>query len=123
MGLHWFELESDAYWILDLHSCQYGDGSINNGKEVEAVLDTGSAFVYVHNEDFDVLYGTWTQYIKGIQCSSQLCFIEGSCTDLAPKLKDLKFRFDDEWFFVLPPSQYLIDGSNLDMNGFCVIGI
>lgn len=42
---------------------------------------------------------------------------------LSTHLKDLKLRFTDDWYFVLPPSQYLIDGENFDMAGFCVIGI
>lgn len=123
MAIHWYEVESDAYWILDLHGCYYGDKSVNEGKEVEAVFDTGSAFIYLHDDNFNELYETWTKHIKGIQCSSQICFVEGSCSLLAPQLKDLKFRFDGDWIFVLPSSQYLIDGATLDMAGFCVIGI
>jgi hypothetical protein len=42
---------------------------------------------------------------------------------VSPYLKELKFRFDDDWYFVLSPQHYLIDGNNMGMNGFCVIGI
>lgn len=103
-SIHWFQVQSQDYWIIDLHACLYGDGTINNGKEVEAVLDSGSAFIYLHTEDFNVLYQTWHQYIKGVQCSSQICFFEGVCSQLEVHLKDLKFRFNDDWYFVLPPS-------------------
>jgi Eukaryotic aspartyl protease len=65
-GLHWYKVESDSYWILELHSCTYGDSSINEGSEVEAIFDTGSAFIYVHSEDFNKLQATWKKHITGL---------------------------------------------------------
>jgi hypothetical protein len=47
----------------------------------------------------------------------------GSCGYLIPKLKPLKFKFSDKYYFVIPPQSYLFEGSDLEVPGYCIFGV
>lgn len=38
-------------------------------------------------------------------------------------MKPLKFRFDDKYYYNIQPSEYLINGVDLDIPGICVFGV
>jgi hypothetical protein len=38
-------------------------------------------------------------------------------------LKDIRLRFDDDFYFVIPWKAYLLPGEMFDMPGFCIFGV
>jgi hypothetical protein len=38
-------------------------------------------------------------------------------------MKNLQFRFSDELIYNIPPNDYLLEGSDFDIPGFCIIGV
>jgi hypothetical protein len=65
----------------------------------------------------------WYKAEVNLQCSQQICYTVGSCSQVIPKLQPLKFRFEDKYYYSIPPSEYLINGAELDVPGICVFGV
>ena len=58
-----------------------------------------------------------------IHCNQQICYSVGSCTHIQSKLKVLKFKFDDKYYYNVQPKDYLINGVEFGVPGLCVIGV
>jgi hypothetical protein len=86
-------------------------------------MDTGTSLIAMPNSEFYALAKKWQKDYSGVLCSTEICYTEGSCSLLAPRLKPLRFRFEGEKFFTLPPKEYLIHGEDMEVPGYCVFGI
>lgn len=101
----------------------YDKSTFFSGEVTTCIMDTGTSLIALPNREFSVLSRKWMNDYFGVQCSSQICYAEGSCNYLAPKLKPLKFKFDEKKYFTLPPAEYLIRGEDMGVPGYCVFGI
>ena len=52
-----------------------------------------------------------------------MCRVLANCSTVALNLDEFKMRFDDEWYFLIPPSQFLINGTRLGNPGYCYFGV
>jgi Eukaryotic aspartyl protease len=108
---------------LEVDEAAYGEYEMYEGQEFLAVMDSGTQFIYLRQADFDALFGFWVYEFPSIYCSSELCLANETCERLARSLSSLKFKFGDSWSYVIPPSQYLINGTQFGVPNQCVIGV
>jgi hypothetical protein len=65
----------------------------------------------------------WKRDYHGVICSSEICYFEGSCASNSKKLSPLRFKFEEKKHFTLPSSEYLIEGKDMGVPGYCVFGV
>ncbi len=65
----------------------------------------------------------WKKVDPSVYCTDEFCYYVGNCTDIAPKLLPLKFKFADNFLYTIPPLEYLIDGEALEILGYCIFGV
>jgi hypothetical protein len=87
------------------------------------IMDTGTSLIAMPNDEFAALSAMWRRDHSKVICSKEICYAEGSCSNVAPKLSPLRFKFEGKKYFTLPASEYLINGEDMGVPGYCVFGI
>ncbi len=86
-------------------------------------MDTGTSLIAVPNQEFNALTKAWKLQYAGVTCSSEICYAAITCTQLAKYIDDLKFNFGEKKYFTVPASEYLINGADLGLPGYCLFGV
>lgn len=98
-GLHWYKLKDTFWWQIEIEDALFGTTSFYQKDTDQAIIDTGTSLIAVPDDEFKVLKKIWLQAESSLQCSSQLCYTVGSCASVITKMKPLKFRFDDKYYY------------------------
>lgn len=74
-------------------------------------------------DDFSKIAEEWKKTNSLISCDSGQCSAKGFCKYYQSALNSIKIRFLTNYWYIIPPSEYLIDGSELGQDGICVFGV
>lgn len=65
----------------------------------------------------------WQDEIPNLQCENSICKIQSDCSDLASKLEHFKMDLDEEYYFLIPPAEFLINGTHFGEADYCYLGV
>lgn len=94
-----------------------------SGEIKSCIMDTGTSLIALPPKEFASLSKQWQSANSGVICSSEMCYIYSSCASLAKTLKPIRFKFESQDYFSLPPLEYLINGTDIGVPGYCVFGV
>jgi hypothetical protein len=107
---------------------QYGSKTslFSSKNPYTTIVDSGTTLIIMPPDDFALLYAKFKKELGSdtLICAYGICMAYESCSSISSKLLPLYFAFDDEIQFSVPPSEYLLDGSDfIGMQNTCIVGI
>lgn len=123
--LRYNPLTGTTWWKIQLKGSYVGTSKVYETSGTDTILDTGTSLIAMPTLDFRAAVKVWQNAYSKLQtdASGSILLFKGSCSSEYSTFDPLYFKFGDGNFYSVPSSSYLLNGSELGLPGYCVIGV